>query len=623
MDSLAATRERVDDAASDTDRLAALLNLASALYEYDAAEAVLVGDRAIELADRLGDVSSRAWARHHRAWSVAALGRLDEALKEHMAVLLEFELRNDPRGVAHSLMAIGDIHSDAGDTTFALEYLERAAGPMQAAGDRAGQAVVLNLTGIALGHEGRHREAASLFEEAEKLFTDLDDPLRITMAKINRGFELLALALGATDPAGEVVDDASNLASEAIEMGHALGEDGRSTLAYGRSLMALSHAAAGRRDLALDESAAAQKVAEDGGFDGLAAEIALDRIGWLTTDGHLSEAQNLLDKVEVISTTSDNRRYLAKAAELRADVLQALGDHQAALLAYRTFHRMDQALHNDASERRARLTSAQFQVERAMRETELARLRVAELEALNHDKTDFLASVSHELRTPLAAVLGFATELAEAWDGFDPDEARSLVRLIAKQSADMSSIVDDLLTITRLEAGTMSVHPKAVDTLEHLGPLVQALAREANRPVDWSGNALVWADPTRLRQVIRNLLTNAFRYGGERIRVEVHQQDGTAHIEVRDSGGPIPDNRVVTMFEPFDHSDDGGRTPNSVGLGLAVARSLARMMDGDLIYLYQAGESVFRLTLQKPLELGTRLPGGLAAAVSRPVIAVP
>lgn len=484
---------------------------------------------------------------------------------------------------------------------------------MQAVGDRAGQAVVLNLTGIALGHEGRHRDAASVFEEAEKIFNDLDDPLRITMAKINRGFEYLALAESEPGP-HKFVEDAAYLASEAIEMGHALGEDGRSTLAYGRSLMAVAHAAAGHRDLALDESAAAQEVAEEGEFDLLAAEIALDRIGWLTSDRRLVEAQDLLDKVESISISSDNRRCLAKAAELRADILEKLGDHEAALVAYRTFHRMDQELHNYASERRARLTSAKFQVEQAIRETELAKLRVAELEALDHDKRDFLASVSHELRTPLAAVLGFATELAEAWDGFDPEEARGLVRLIAKQSADISSIVDDLLTITRVEAGTMSVYPKVLDAVEHLTSLVEALAREANRPVAWNGNALLWADPTRLRQVIRNLLTNAFRYGGDRVRVELYEEDRLAHIEVRDSGGPIPDIRAATMFEPFDHSDDGGRTPNSVGLGLAVARSLARMMEGDLVYVHEDAESVFRLTLRRPPEIAARLRSGLAAA---------
>ncbi len=160
----------------------------------------------------------------------------------------------------------------------------------------------------------------------------------------------------------------------------------------------------------------------------------------------------------------------------------------------------------------------------------------------------------------------------------------------------------------------MSVYPQALDVVEHLTSLVESLARETNHPVDWNGNALVWADPTRLRQVMRNLLSNAFRYGGNRVGVEVYEEDRMAHIDVRDSGGPIPDKRAATMFEPFDHSDDGGRTPNSVGLGLAVARSLARMMGGDLVYVHEDAESVFRLSLLKPPEIGARLRGGLAAA---------
>lgn len=598
MDTLAATRQRVDEAASDTDRLAALADLASALFEYDAAEAVSVADQAMELAERLGDHTARTWARHNRAWAMGALGRLDEALGEQLAVLETFENHGDTRGIAHALLAIGDIHNDAGDTSTGLEYLERAMEPMEAAGDLTGRAVILNLSGIALSHQERHREAASLFEQAESVFAELNDPLRVTMAKINRGFELLDMAhldAGASDRIAEAATQAAN----AIYLGLALGEDGRSTEAYGRSLKALALAASGHRDQALIESEKAELVAQEGGFDGLAVEIALDRIPWLTADGRLAEAQSVLDDVEVRSAKSDNRRFLARATELRADILEALGDHAGAFASYREFHRMDRELHNAAAERRSRLTSATLQVERARRETELAQMRVAELEALDQDKRDFLASVSHELRTPLAAVLGFATELADSWDRFDPAEARGLVQLIARQSADISSIVDDLLTITRLEAGTMSVYPKAIDVSEHLRGLVDTLAREAGRQVDWGGNAVVWADPARLRQVIRNLITNAFRHGGEKVRVEVGDHGATPSIEVRDSGGPIPESRVQTMFRPFDHSDDGVRTPNSVGLGLAVARSLARMMDGDLAYEYEAGESVFRLTLKR------------------------
>ncbi len=598
---MAATRERVLAAGSDQDRLEGLIQLASALYEYDATEAVKIADEAILLAESRSDRLSMAWARHHRAWALSSLGRLDEALTEQMEVLAEFEKHVEVRGIGHTLMAIGDLHGDAGDTSTALDYLERASVSLEAAGDEIGRGVVLNLTAIALSYEQRHKEAAALFEQAEQVFQSLNDPVRVPMTKINRGFELLAMAESAAD-GSDLVAETEKLAAEVIERGLALGDDGRNTVAYGRSLLARVYAASNRRPQALIEAEAAQEVAFAGGFDWLGIEVGLDRSGWLTLDGRLDEAHHLLEKMAAVTWEGDNRRATARAAELRADILEKRGDHADALAAYREFHRLQGALHTDAADRRARLTAARLQLEGARRETQLAQLRVAELEALDNDKRDFLASVSHELRTPLAAVLGFATELAESWDRFDADEARAIVGLIARQSADIASIVDDLLTITRVEAGTMFVYPITIDAIGSLEGMVDSLGREAGREVPLNGDATMWADPTRLRQIVRNLVTNAFRYGGPRIHLEVIPQSEMVAIEVRDSGGPIPPPRVSTMFEPFDHADDGGRTPNSVGLGLAVARSLARMMGGDLVYAYEDSESVFRLTLQRPPE---------------------
>jgi signal transduction histidine kinase len=142
----------------------------------------------------------------------------------------------------------------------------------------------------------------------------------------------------------------------------------------------------------------------------------------------------------------------------------------------------------------------------------------------------------------------------------------------------------------------MSIFPSEIDVTVHLADMVESAGRDASREIGWEGETTVWADPTRLTQIVRNLITNALRYGGDRIKVVVHPSDSTGVVEVRDSGGPIPEPRAHTMFEPFDHEDNGRHTPNSVGLGLAVARSLARVMDGELTYEYD-GESVFRLVL--------------------------
>ncbi|HLF59696.1 MAG TPA: tetratricopeptide repeat-containing sensor histidine kinase [Acidimicrobiia bacterium] len=600
MDSLADKRGQVDAARNDRERLAALIVLSAALYEFDSNEAVEVANEALVLAQANGDALNRAWALHNRGWAFSSLGRLDEALDDQLSARAQFELEGDMSGVANALMAIGDLYGDVGDNSTALEYLERARAPLKLVDDPLGTGLLTNLTGIALSREGRHSEALDLFEQVEATYRSLDDTLRTGTARINQGFELLVIAEDSHEPErGELIARARELAIGIVQKGKELGEDGRHTLAYGKSLMAQVHAAAGQRSDALLFSAKAEAAAAAGGLDQLSVGIALDRAGWLIEDGQLDEAGSVLDQIVATSEKLDMRRAVAKATELRADLLEALGDDAGALASHREFHRLDGALHTDETEKRARLSATRFQVERARREAELAQVRVSELEVLDNDKRDFLASVSHELRTPLAAVLGFATELTESWDGFEPAEARALVRLIATQAADISSIVDDLLTVTRLEAGTMSIFPTEVSLPQDLADTLESAGRNASRVIGWEGDLNVWADRTRLTQIMRNLITNAIRYGGEQVRVVVGVSGSTGVIEVRDSGGPIPESRVATMFDPFDHEDNGGHTPNSVGLGLAVARSLGRVMDGDLTYDYD-GESVFRLVLPLP-----------------------
>jgi signal transduction histidine kinase len=597
MDTLSAKRERVDAARTDAERVAALNELSASLYEFDSAEAVSVANEAMAIADTIGDRIGRAWALHNRGWALSSMGSLDEALDDHLSARAQFDLEGDMLGVANTLMAIGDLYGDVGDNATALEYLDRARAPLKLTGDELGTGLLMNLTGIAVSREGRHKEALELFEQAEMVYERVGDVLRVGTARINQAYELLELAKcseGLEKKA--MIDRVGELATEIIERGALLDENGRHTSAFGKSLLASFHAASGRVEEALITGAAAEAEARSGGLDQLAIEIALDRAGWLLEAGRAGEASDLVDEVMATSQQQDMRRLTARATALRADVLEAAGDHAGALAAYREFHRLDGALHTDQAESRARMMTTRFQVERARQEAEIAQIRVSELEALDTEKRDFLASISHELRTPLAAVLGFATELADSWDVFQPEEARSLVRLIASQSADIASIVDDLLTVTRLEAGTMSVYPTRVEVAPILADMVETLGRESGREIEWHGDAVVWADPTRLRQIVRNLITNAIRYGGTEIEVGVYSEGSMAAVDVRDSGGPIPPNRVETMFDPFDRTDNGGRTPNSVGLGLAVARSLARLMRGDLSYRYDRG-SVFHLVL--------------------------
>jgi signal transduction histidine kinase len=104
-------------------------------------------------------------------------------------------------------------------------------------------------------------------------------------------------------------------------------------------------------------------------------------------------------------------------------------------------------------------------------------------------------------------------------------------------------------------------------------------------------------DPVRVRQIIRNLLTNAIRYGGDRITIDIVGLGDTAVMAVSDNGPGIPPSEQDRIFEPYQIAHDPGSQPSSVGLGLAVARRLARLMEGSLTYERTGTISVFELTL--------------------------
>ncbi len=103
------------------------------------------------------------------------------------------------KGVANALMAIGDLYGDVGDTSTALEYLERARAPLKMIDDPQAHGLLANLTGIALSNEGRHREALDIFEQTEDIYTSIGDTLRIGTARINQGFEMMVLAKACED----------------------------------------------------------------------------------------------------------------------------------------------------------------------------------------------------------------------------------------------------------------------------------------------------------------------------------------------------------------------------------------------------------------------------------------
>ena len=228
--------------------------------------------------------------------------------------------------------------------------------------------------------------------------------------------------------------------------------------------------------------------------------------------------------------------------------------------------------------------------------TEVDRAMEGMQEAVKANR-DLIASVSHELRTPLTGILGLSEELL---DGIDLSDqlGRELLQLIAIEAADLSNLVEDLLASAKARNGKLGVYPEAasVDDLVR-GLLTSGALRGTDIDVEVAPTLFAYADPLRVRQIVRNLLTNAVRYGGPRIGITATTRDGAILIEVRDSGTGVPDSVATRMFQPYVSAASGATMPKSIGLGLSVSAELAESMGGSLTYARRSGWSVFTLTV--------------------------
>lgn len=233
-------------------------------------------------------------------------------------------------------------------------------------------------------------------------------------------------------------------------------------------------------------------------------------------------------------------------------------------------------------------------------EREMTRKR---LEDLVMSKDRFVASVSHELRTPLAAVLGFAEELKTNASSFRAEELADMLELIADQSQEMADMVEDLLVSARADIGTVSIRPQDVYLRSQAEAVLAGLGSTGEKEVIVvGGKGRVWADPSRTRQIIRNLITNAVRYGGDHVSIEAVETPEETVLTVTDDGPGLDRSQWEEIFQPYQRAHDAPTQPASIGLGLTVARQLARLMGGELVYRCDDEGSVFSLTLPSRAE---------------------
>lgn len=230
-------------------------------------------------------------------------------------------------------------------------------------------------------------------------------------------------------------------------------------------------------------------------------------------------------------------------------------------------------------------------------------------------KNEFVSMVSHELRTPLTSIAGFTDTLLESWKNLPAEEVDEFLNIVNKQARHLSELVEDVLVIPRLEAGRLRLDLAMFDLSEVAHDVTGAIfapggVREA--AVAIPGGVMVYADRRRVQQVLRNLVENAHKYGGDQILVEGSPYGEHYLVVVSDNGPGIPEEDVGRVFTHFEQLSKGdARSDKGIGLGLPIALRLARAMGGDLWYEHRFPTgSRFCFTMRtSPPESPVRTPG--------------
>ena len=203
-------------------------------------------------------------------------------------------------------------------------------------------------------------------------------------------------------------------------------------------------------------------------------------------------------------------------------------------------------------------------------------------------KSDFVATVSHELRTPLTSIYGFAETLMRGDVEFSDPERTTFLGYIASESGRLINIVDDLLSVARLETGTLRLNIEELDIGAIVGEVVARVQEHAER---WefdldvpSAGVIVEADREKLSQVLLNLVDNAVKFSpeGGRISISARRRPESAEVRVSDQGVGIPRADQQRIFSKFFRAEDTGPGVHGTGLGLFLARGLLLAMGGRI-----------------------------------------
>jgi signal transduction histidine kinase/CheY-like chemotaxis protein len=233
----------------------------------------------------------------------------------------------------------------------------------------------------------------------------------------------------------------------------------------------------------------------------------------------------------------------------------------------------------------------------------------AELIEANHHKTVFLANMSHELRTPLNAILGFSELLIDSTNGQFPEATKiRFLEQIHSSGKHLLGLINDILDLSKIEAGQMELHLQTVsvaETLSQVASIVEPLIAEKHMKIDIEAASAgqIVADEGKLKQMVLNLVSNAIKFSpeGGLITIKAEQAGDRLQIVVADSGIGIGEADIKRIFHEFQQVDSGAnRKQQGTGLGLTLTRSFATLHGGDVRLESELGKGS-RFTIDLPV----------------------
>lgn len=285
----------------------------------------------------------------------------------------------------------------------------------------------------------------------------------------------------------------------------------------------------------------------------------------------------------------------------------------------RVFQNMAKEVHNREIVLETKIKERTIKLDETIEELNrtIGQLKISEKTALEAEKkaieasqakTIFLASMSHELRTPLTAILGFA-QLMERSKERDTEDKEQL-EIILRSGEHLLGLINDVLSISKIEAGKISLQEQILDLPKLLKTLEEMMAiRAKNKSIKLNFNyqnelpQYVFGDEGKLRQVLINLLSNAIKFTEQgEVNLSISWQNDRCYFEVKDTGYGISKEDMEKLFNPFVQTQSGQKAGEGTGLGLAISKQFVELMGGTInVYSQLAIGTSFSFDIKLPL----------------------